>query len=76
LVALINIYNNFSQNRLLHMKGKIWNFFKTFGSSGHSGTSLSSNDLVNDKLLIDCGEDQDSVLGKFYVYNLYSNETA
>jgi FAD synthetase len=57
-------------------KGKNCNIFKTFSSSGHPGVSLNNNDLVNDKLLIDCGEDQDCVLGKFYVYNLYSNTTA
>ncbi|KAK3149038.1 hypothetical protein QOZ80_3AG0212100 [Eleusine coracana subsp. coracana] len=50
--------------RLLHMKkGKRQNFFKTFSSSEHAGVSLNNADFVNDKLLIDCGEEQDCVLG-------------
>ncbi|TVU44534.1 hypothetical protein EJB05_03979, partial [Eragrostis curvula] len=53
-----------SQNRLLDLKkGKTRNFFKTFSSSGYPGVSLNNGDFVNDKLLIDCGEDQDCVLG-------------
>ncbi|XP_062212716.1 FAD synthetase, chloroplastic-like isoform X3 [Phragmites australis] len=54
-LSLLPPARRFSQNfRLLDMK--------TFSSSGHPGVSLN-NDLVNDKLLIDCGEDQDCVLG-------------
>ncbi|GJN22988.1 hypothetical protein PR202_gb10601 [Eleusine coracana subsp. coracana] len=69
----LHTYNYFSQNRLLHMKkGKRQNFFKTFSSSEHAGVSLNNADIVNDKLLIDCGEEQDCVLGKFYIYNLHS----
>jgi hypothetical protein len=76
-VIFLKKFSYFSQNRLLPMKkGNNRNFFKTFSSFGHPGVSLNNNDLVNDKLLIDCGEDQDCVLGKFYVYNLYSNTTA
>ncbi|KAL6636743.1 hypothetical protein ACP70R_024315 [Stipagrostis hirtigluma subsp. patula] len=53
-----------SQNRLQGMKkGQSRNALKTFCSSGHPGVSLNNEDLVNDKLLIDCGEDQDCVLG-------------
>ncbi|KAL6893884.1 hypothetical protein ACP4OV_007982 [Aristida adscensionis] len=53
-----------SQIRILDMKNtKRKNFLKTFSSSGHPGVSLNNESLVNDKLLIDCGEDQDCVLG-------------
>lgn len=53
-------------------KGKSQNFFKTFSSSEHAGVSLNNDDFVNDKLLIDCGEDQDCVLGKIYFCNVHS----
>jgi putative lipase involved disintegration of autophagic bodies len=46
-------------------KGQSRISIKTFSSSGHSGVRQKNDDLVNDKLLIDCGEDQDCVLGKF-----------
>jgi hypothetical protein len=32
---------------------------------GRPGVSLNDEDLVKDKLLIDCGDEQDCVLGKF-----------
>lgn len=58
----------FNQSRLLDMKkGHSRNSPKTFSSSGHSGVRLNNEGLVNDRLLIDCGEDQDCVLGKFYM---------
>lgn len=44
-------------------KGHSRNSPKTFSSSGHSGVRLNNEGLVNDRLLIDCGEDQDCVLG-------------
>lgn len=44
-------------------KGQCRNSLKNFRSSGHSGVRLNNDDFVNDKLLIDCGEDQDCVLG-------------
>lgn len=34
----------------------------TFRPFGHLGVSLNDADLVKDKMLIDCGEEQDSVL--------------
>ncbi|XP_066385869.1 FAD synthetase, chloroplastic-like isoform X1 [Miscanthus floridulus] len=46
-------------------KGQSRNSLKTFSSSGHLGVRLNNEDLVNDKLLIDCGEDQDCVLVQF-----------
>jgi len=61
----------FNQSRSLDMKkGQSRNSLKTFSSSGHSGVRLNNEDLINDRLLIDCGEDQDCVLGKFYMDNL------
>ena len=52
-------------------KGQSSNSLKTFSSSGHSGVRQNNDDLVNGKLLIDCGEDQDCVLGKFFVDNFF-----
>jgi len=79
-VLVLNLYSlsdfdntlmYFNQSRPLDMKkGQSRNSLKTFSSSGHSGVRLNNEDLVNDKLLIDCGEDQDCVLGKFYMDNL------
>jgi hypothetical protein len=58
----------FNQSRPLDMKkGHNRNSPKAFSSSGHSGVRLNNEGLVNDRLLIDCGEDQDCVLGKFYM---------
>jgi len=52
-------------------KGQSSNSLKTFSSSGHSGVRQNNDDLVNGKLLIDCGEDHDCVLGKFFVDNFF-----
>jgi hypothetical protein len=54
----------------------------TFSSFGQSGISLNNEDLVKDKLLIDCGEDQDCVidgivaLGKFDALHIGHRELA
>ena len=38
---------------------------------GRPGVSLNDEDLVKDNLLIDCGEEQDCVLGKFCMALFY-----
>ncbi|XP_006651918.3 FAD synthetase, chloroplastic [Oryza brachyantha] len=54
----------------------------TFSSFGHPGISLNNEDSVKDKLLIDCGEDQDCVidgivaLGKFDALHIGHRELA
>ncbi|KAJ1293166.1 hypothetical protein BS78_01G047400 [Paspalum vaginatum] len=62
--SLLPPARRFSQNKPLDMtKGQCRNSLKTFSSPGHSGVKLNSDYSVNQKLLIDCGEDQDCVLG-------------
>ncbi|PNT73960.1 hypothetical protein BRADI_1g05116v3 [Brachypodium distachyon] len=57
----------FSQIRLLDTsKGLSRCSLKTFSSFGHPRVSLNNEDIEKDKILIDCGEDQDCVLGENY----------
>uniref|UniRef100_A0A0D9ZEK1 FAD synthase n=1 Tax=Oryza glumipatula TaxID=40148 RepID=A0A0D9ZEK1_9ORYZ len=72
-----------SQSKLLGMnKGQNRCSLATFSSFGQSGISLNNEDLVKDKLLIDCGEDQDCVidgivaLGKFDALHIGHRELA
>ncbi|VAI31973.1 unnamed protein product [Triticum turgidum subsp. durum] len=58
----------FSQNKFLDTsKGLKRYSLKTFSPFGRPGVSLNDADLVKDKMLIDCGEEQDCVLGKFFM---------
>ena len=55
-----------SQNRFLDTsKGLKRHPLTTFSPFGRPSVSLNDADLVKDKMLIDCGEEQDCVLGKF-----------
>uniref|UniRef100_A0A0E0KKA9 FAD synthase n=1 Tax=Oryza punctata TaxID=4537 RepID=A0A0E0KKA9_ORYPU len=72
-----------SQSKLLGMnKGQNRYLLATFSSFGQPGISLNNEDLVKDKLLIDCGEDQDCVidgvvaLGKFDALHIGHRELA
>uniref|UniRef100_A0A0D9W092 FAD synthase n=1 Tax=Leersia perrieri TaxID=77586 RepID=A0A0D9W092_9ORYZ len=72
-----------SQSKFLGMnKGHNRCLLATFSSLGQPGVSLNNEDLVKDKLLIDCGEDQNCVidgivaLGKFDALHIGHRELA
>ncbi|KAG8098618.1 hypothetical protein GUJ93_ZPchr0013g37734 [Zizania palustris] len=72
-----------SQSKLLGMdKGQNRCSLATFSSFRQTGISMNSEDVLKDKLLIDCGEDQDCVidgivaLGKFDALHIGHRELA
>ncbi|VAI31972.1 unnamed protein product [Triticum turgidum subsp. durum] len=72
-----------SQNKFLDTsKGLKRYSLKTFSPFGRPGVSLNDADLVKDKMLIDCGEEQDCVLdgivalGKFDALHIGHRELA
>ncbi|XP_010228224.1 FAD synthetase, chloroplastic isoform X1 [Brachypodium distachyon] len=77
------LFSYCSQIRLLDTsKGLSRCSLKTFSSFGHPRVSLNNEDIEKDKILIDCGEDQDCVLdgivalGKFDALHIGHRELA